>query len=361
MSKLDTKLKFGQPSNKDIFEKAKAKQEESKKVPKEKKQEFLKRMASDEGLQKEYAGELIPKVDLNVYAESFVSDFFNVGSVGLGDPMWYELEFDSKPKAEVSFMSQHGGTPSKTYISDGDLVRLHPYFIQTPEVHMNKLSLKQGDISNEQKMRDKLTRGMTKRINKDMWSLLRDGLVDNATSTLEEDMQIFLDEDYKNFPETNNIDASAEGGLTLDIFKTLADHFNRLNLRIGAIYVPANRIRDIYDWITTSASSQSTLPESMYEEIARNGMLSNLFGYPVNLVPVHTLDGTEGNESGEIEMWVSTNEPAGEFRTVSELDDVYRDEDASRIYYTMTRGIVQFQPGYQKKNFARIVFDKYTG
>ncbi len=359
MSKLDTKLKFGQPSNRDIFEKAKAKQEESKKVPKEKKQEFLKRMASDEGLQKEYAEKLIPKVDLNVYAESFVSDFFNVGTVDLGDPLYYELDFEVKPKAEVSFISQHGGTPSKTYVTDGDLVRIHPYFIQTPEVHMNKLSLKQGDISNEQKMRDKLARGMAKRMNTDMWTLLRDNLVASG-STLEEDMQLILDQDYKNFPETNNVDASLEGSVTLELFKLVADYANRLGLTVRSLYLPANRVRDIYDWITTSASSQTTFPESMYEEIARNGMLSNLFGYPVNLVPVHTLDGTEGNADNEIEMFVSFSEPAGEVRNIRELDDVYRDEDSRRIFYTQNKGVAMFSSPLQKKNMLRIVFDTYT-
>lgn len=360
MSKLDTKLKFGQPSNKDIFEKAKAKEEESKKVPKEKKQEFLKRMASDEGLQKEYAEELIPKVDLNVYAESFISDFFNVGTVELGEPMWYELEFDTKPRAQVSYISQHGGTPSQTMVTDGSLVRLNPYFIQTPEVHMNKLSLKQGSIENEQKMRNKLARSMSKRMNADMWTLLRDGLVPTG-STLEDEMQIVLDEDYKNFPETNNIDAASEGGVTLNIFKMLADHFNRLGVTINNIYLPDSRIKDIYDWISISASNTSTLPESVYEEVARNGMLSNLFGYPVNLVPVHTLDGTEGNESGEIEMWVSTNAPAGEVRNVRELDDVYRHEDASRVYFTQNKAICMMMSPLQKQNFVRVVFDQFTG
>jgi len=360
MSKLDTKLKFGQPSNKDIFEKAKAKQEESKKVPKEKKQEFLKRMASDEGLQKEYAEELIPKVDLNVYAESFVSDFFNVGTIELGDPHWYQLDFEVKPKAEVNYISQHGGTPSKTYVQDGDIVQLTPYFIQTPEVHMNKLSLKQGKIDNEQKMRDKLARGMTKRMNTDMWSLLRSNLVASG-NTLEDEMQVILDEDYKNFPETNNIDASSEGSLTLEIFKNIADYANRFGMQVQNLYVPSNRIKDVYDWVSTSLTNNSTLPESIYEEIARNGMLSNLFGYPVNLVPVHTLDGTEGNADNEIELFVSFSEAAGEVRNVRGLDDVYTDQDARRVYMTQTKSLMMFSAPYQKKNILRVVFDKYTG
>jgi len=361
MDKFEKKIKFGQPSNKGLFEKAKAKKEKANEVSKDDKKDYLKRLASDEDLQKKYAEELVPKVDLNVYAESFVSDFFNVGTVSLGEPMWYELEFDVNPKAEVSYISQHGGTPSKTYVTDGDLVRIHPYFIQTPQVHMNKLSLKQGDISNEQKMRDKLSRGMTKRMNDDMWTLLRDNLVDSG-STLEDDMQIVLDEDYKNFPDSNNIDASGEGGITLDIFKNIADYANRLDLTVNNIYAPANRIKDIYDWISVDATSGGSLvPSSVHEEVVRTGIISNLFGYNVNLVPVHTLDGTEGNSSNEIELFVSTSEPAGEVRNVRELDDVFREEDARRVYFTETKGVAMFSTPYQKKNMLRVVFDEYTG
>mgnify|MGYP000143733559 CR=1 FL=1 len=360
MDNLDKKMKFAQPANRELFEQAKAKKEEAKKLDDEKKKDFFKRMAKDEDMQKEYAEELIPKVDLNIYAQSFVSDFFNVGTVSLGDPLWYEMEFEVDPHAKVNYLSQHGGTPSETMVTDGDLVRIHPYFIQTPEVHMNKRSLKQGDISNEQKMRDKLARGMNKRMTKDMWSLLDANLVGSG-STLEEDMQIILDEDYKNFPETNNIDANSEGGLTLDIFKTIADHFNRLNLQVNNIYVPANRVKDIYDWISIDSGTGSKVPTSIHEEVVRTGLVSNLFGYNVNLVPVHTLDGTEGNEDNEIELFVSTSSPAGEVRNVRELDDVYREEDADRIYFTETKGLAMFSAPYQKMNMLRVVFDSYSG
>lgn len=356
---LDKKLKFGLPSNRDIFEKAKA-NKENKNVNKDEKVEFIKALATDKEARRVYGEELIPKVDLNVYANSFVSDFFNIDTIELRDPMFYEMEFETKPNAKISYLSQHGGTPAETVVADGDLVQIVPYFIQSPEVHMNKLSLKQGSIANEEKMRAKLERGMTKRINKDMWTLLRNGLVGTGSS-LEQDMQIILDEDYKNFPETNNIDASAEAAVSLEIFKTIADYCNRIGVQVNTIYIPSNRVKDIYDWVTTSATNTSTLPESMYEEIARNGMLSNLFGYPVNLQPVHTLDGTEGNEDGEIELFVSTNAPAGELRNVRNLDNVYMDEDASRLYMTQNKALAMFQPSTHIKNYLRVVFDKFSG
>lgn len=361
MDKLDKKIKYGQPSNRYLFEQAKDKNEASAKISDEKKKEYLKRLASDSDLQKQYAEELIPKVDLNVYANSFVSDFFNVGTISLGDPLWYELDFDVNPNATVKYLSQHGGTPSRTMVTDGDLVRIHPYFIQTPEYHMNKLSLKQGNIANEQKMRDKMARGMVKYMNTDMWTLLNSNLVP-AGSDLETEMQMILDEDYKNFPVTNNIDAGTEEGLTLEIFKTIADHFNRIGRRVNNIYVPANRVKDIYSWVSVTGTTEGTsiVPEDVYSEVVRSGLVSNLFGYNVNLVPVHTLDGTEGDENNEIALWVSTDAPAGEVRNIRELDDVYRSEDARRIYFTQTKGVAMFASPVQKMNMLRIIFDTYV-
>ena len=348
------------PKNREMIAKA-HKEANANNVSEEKKKALLKRMGNgDRKVITAYAEELIPKIDLNVWGQTLASEFFTMGTVSLGDPLWYELEYEVDPKSKIKFMSQHGGTPSETVVGDGDLKRIHPYFIQTPELHMNKLSLRQGGIDSEEKLRRKAERNMSKKIDKDMWALLRAGL----STDLENDMGIVLDEDYKNFPAANDIDATVEEGLTLEIFKTIADHFNRVGRTINNIYVPSNRIKDIYDWVsipagydTGSHDSDEVVPSAVHEEVVRSGQLSTLFGYPVNLVATNVLDGTEGNDDGDMEMWISTNAPAGEYRDVRELDNTYPDEDASRVYMTMTKGLAMFQPGVYLRNYARVLFD----
>jgi len=366
MGKYNKKMSVAQPSNQEFFAQANQKVEDTKDVTKDEKKEFVKSLASSKDVQREYAEELIPKVDLNVWAMMVASEFFNAGTVSIGDPMWYQLDYEVDPSMPIYYLSQHGGTPSETFVTDGETVRIHPYFIQTPEVHMNKFSLKQGDITNEQKMRRRMERNMSKFIDKDMWSLLKEGLV-GSSETLEDVIGIELDEDYKNFPETNNIDASGEGELSLEIFKKIADHFNRVGRQINNIYIPSNRLSDIYDWVSIPAGyadgphdSDEVVPSYLQEQIVRSGQLNAVFGYPVNLVPVNILDGTEGNDDGEIEMWISTTSPAGEYRDVRELDDVFMEEDASRIYATMTKGIAMFQAPFQKMNYLRVVFDEFS-
>ena len=231
---------------------------------------------------------------------------------------------------------------------------------------MNKLSLRQGDITAENKVRAKLERNMAKRIDKDMWTLIDSQLVGEG-ETLEEKMGIELDEDIKNFPETNYIDATAEEGLTLDIFKKIADYANRVSRQVRNIYVPSNRIKDIYDWVSVASGysggdveASQTVPSAIHDQIVRTGQLSALFGYDVNLVPVNFLDGTEGDEEGNISLYVNFNEAAGEYRDVRELDDVFMEEDASRIYLTQTKGLAMFSPSYQARNVLKINFDSYS-
>jgi len=364
MGLYNEKQRKALPNNREFFAQASAEKEKAKTVTKEDKQAYFKSLASDKDMQREYAEELIPKVDMNIWASMIASEFFNAGTLSVGDPFWYQLDFEVDPGMPIYYLSQHGGTPNETFVTDGETVRIHPYFITSPRVHMNKMSLKQGDISNEQKMRQRMERNMSKYIDKDMWSLLKEGL----SSDLETDIGIELDEDYKNFPTTNDIDASGEGALTLEIFKTIADHFNRVGRVINNIYIPSNRMADIYDWVSIPAGysggphdSDDVVPSYLQDQIVRSGQLNALFGYPVNLVPVNILDGTEGNDANEIEMWISTTSPAGEYRDIRELDDVFREEDAARIYMTATKGIAMFQAPFQKMNYLRVVFDEFTG
>lgn len=360
MAKYDFKSRLAQPDNAKYFAQANEKAKASENVSKEDKINFIKKLADDKEVLKEYADELIPKVDLNVWAMMIASEFFRMGTVSIGEPLWYELAYEIDSDMGIPYLSQHGGTPSETHVTDGDVVRVHPYLVTTPEVSTNKFSLRQGNISSEQKIRTRSERNMSKMIDEDMWTLLREGL----TNDLINDIGIELDDDYKNFPSTNDIDASSEEYLTLEIFKKIADHFNRVNRQIRNIYIPSNRLADIYDWVSIPAGhddgahdSDDVVPSYLQDQVVRTGQLNNLFGYPVNLVPVNVLDGTEGNDDGEIEMWINTTAPAGEFRNIREFDDVFTEQDAKRIYVTMTKGMAMFQAPFQKMNYLRVVFD----
>ena len=343
------------PSNMEKLEAAEQEKEEAS-LSKDEKREFVKALADDKDARRAYAEEVIEKVDLNIWADTIAFDFFRAGTLSIGDPLWYELEYEVDSQMPVYQLSQHGGTPAETYVTDGDTVRIHPYYIQTPEVSANKFNLRQGNLSTEEKIRRRSERNMEKMLNKDAWALLEEGL----TNDLEGDIGVELDPDYNNFPSENDIDMSAEGGLTLDVFKKIADHFNRVDKTVNNIYVPSNKVADIYDWVsvvsghdTGDVQPNDVVPQGIHEEVVRNGQFGQLFGYNFNIVPTNALDG----EADDVYIWVSTTEPAGEYRDIRELDDVYFEEDASRLYVTMTKGVAMMQAPFQKMNYARIQID----
>lgn len=358
---FNEKIKRVLPNNVEMLKESENLIKSKASVDSGKKKEFIKSLATDGSAQKSYAESLIPKVDLNLWANTIASDFFNVGTIGLGEPLFYELDYEIDAGMPIYFMSQNGGSVQETFVTDGDVVRLHPYLIKAPRVHMNKMTLKQGALQGEEKLRRRMERNMDKFIDKDLWSVLRAGL----SSDLVTDMGIELDEDVKNFPSTNDIDAKAEGGLTLDVFKALADHFNRVGRRIRNIYVPSNRLSDIYDWVSIPAgyddgsgvSADSVVPSYLAEQIVKSGQLNGVFGYQVNLIPTNVLDGTPSGSNTEVEMWVSTEAPAGEMRNVRDIDSTFTEQDADRVYFDARKGLCTFQAPYQKMNYARVVFD----
>lgn len=325
------------------------------------KKDKLKRLVHDKSFRNAYAQTILPKVNLNVYSTMIASQFFEMGEIGADEPKEYVLEYETS--LPVSAMSQHGGAPQMTFTQNGDVVQVNPYMISTPKVHMNKTSLIQGNIKAEDKMKRATERGMKKRIDTDMWTLLRNGL----TTTLQDDVGLMFDEDIENYPNANDIDLSTlcNGKLTKQLFIEIIKHFSQLEgVQVKNIYIPSTRLADIYEWVSVTSGHSSgvqaedTITTALQEQIMASGQLSSMFGYPVNLVPMNTLKG-EATESGdEVEIWVSTNKPAGVFLNIPEVAYTTTTEDNRRVYFENNKAVYQFQPPYMKAHYARFVIDE---
>ncbi|MGV9141346.1 MAG: hypothetical protein ACOC1X_00245, partial [Promethearchaeota archaeon] len=186
--------------------------------------------------------------------------------------------------------------------------------------------------------------------------LLEEGL----TTDIEDVEGIYIDSRVKQFPNSTDLDMSDEEGITLDVLKTIAEHFDQLGRQIQNIYIPSNRRSDIWDWMSIPAGyddgsgvdADNVVPIDMHSNIVRTGSVNNLFGYSVNFVPLNILNGDADN--GEVYLWVSTNEPAGEYREVPEISYTHTHEDARNVYYQQSRGLAMFQVPNQKLNYMRV-------
>lgn len=358
-------------SNRDkILTKAKEKEEKKKSVSKKKKRKYLEAVANGEKVElangekvdarEAYAEELVENTTVGIEAQLVFADFLNMESLNPpDDPLYYTLDQPLTEEGSLYEISQHGGTPREMVIQkEKDVVRITPYEITSDEESMSKWSLKQGDLTNEQAMRNRVSKTIANKEESDAKTLLENGLSSDLASV----DGIYIESDVQEYPNTNDYDLSSEAGFTLEVFKQIAKHFDMLGKNVRNVYIPSNRRYDMWDWLSIPAgysdgsgvNADDVVPQGLHEEVIRTGTVNNLFGYPVNLVPLNTLNGTTGSP---VYAWVSSTEPAGEYRDIPTYSSVYRDEDARRVYFTENRVLSMFQTPNQRFNYARVQVD----
>ena len=332
------------------------KKEAQDKVTKQDKIEFVKSLAVNDKVKQAYAQELVENTTLGVEAQLVFADFFNRGTISPGEPLYYTLDEPVDGDAEITEIAMQGGEPRRAVVQGGDLVRVTPYQVTSEEVTMNKFSLKQGDISNEEKARKRIEKSNANNIDLDAKTLLGAGLTDDLPGT----KGINIGDRVKNFPTANKLDLNSEGGITLNVMKKIAEHFDQVGRRVRNVYIPSNRRSDLWDWLSIPAgyddgsgvNADTVVPQSLHERIISTGTLNNIFGYDMNMIPLNTLNGKSAD--GNVYIWISTTEPAGEFRNMPQFSDVHQDEDAKRLYFTENRTVAMFQTPNQKINYLRV-------
>lgn len=311
--------------------------------------EFLKALADDKEKQKAYAEGLVGNVNYNIEANVFFTDFLQRGSIQADERTWYYTldEPLSDNEARVYEVSNHGQPPREAVVMERDVVRVTPYWITSPEVSMHKFSLRQGDITNEQKMRQRVGKAITWDVEDDAKAIVENGLTNDISSVAGID----IDSRIKTFPNSNDLDMSTQGSVNIQVLKGIFKHFAQLNKGVQTIYVPVDNLTDFWDF-GEAVSDANYVPEVLVNQIVNNGTISSIFGKNVNLVPINTLNGD--TESDDVYIWVSTGEPAGHYRVFPNLGSSYTHEDARRVYYSVNRAQAMFQTPNQRLNYARV-------
>jgi hypothetical protein len=353
VKRLDTLL----PQNKErIVSRAEKRKEEQGKVSKAEKKKIITSLASNKKIQTAYAAKVANKTSVGIEGQLVFTDFFNMGTIGLDEPLIYTLD-EPVEEAVINEISTHGGNPRETVINNTDYVQVSPYEISSPTRSMSKFSLRQGDISTEEKMLRGIEKGLAKRLDKDAKAILEAGITNNLAGI----KGINVDPDVYDFPASNVLDFTAEGKVTLNVLKGIAAYMSVLGKKIRNVYIPATRRTDVWDFLSLPAgysdgsgvTADSVVPQSLHEQVIRTGTLSNVFGYNMNLIPVNTLNGDPAN--GEVALWVSTTEAAGEYREIPKVTDTFVEEDKKRLYYTLNKGVAMFQTPNQRLNYAKVI------
>ncbi|MFW6029202.1 MAG: hypothetical protein ACOCRO_02990 [Halanaerobiales bacterium] len=357
-------------NKKKILAKAKETEKNKKAVSKKQKRQYLKAIANDDYIElpngkkvkarEAYAEALVENTTVGIEAQLVFTEFLNMESLSPPeDPLYYTLDQPLTEDGKLYEISQHGGTPREMVIQkEKDIVRITPYEITSDEESMSKWSLKQGDLTNEEAMRNRVAKAIAKKEETDSKTLLENGLF----TDIDDVDGVYIEDEVEEYPTANDLDLTSEEGLTLEVFKQIAKHFDMLGKTVRNVYIPSNRRYDLWDWLSIPAGyddgsdvdADTVIPQGLHEEVVRTGTVNNLFGYPVNLVPLNTLNGSSGSS---VYAWVATNDPAGEYRDIPAYSSVFRDEDARRVYFTENRVLAMFQTPNQRLNYARVEFD----
>lgn len=312
------------------------------------KAEYLKALADDTELQKAYGEGLVGNVNVTVEADMLFTDFMKRGTIKTDERSWYYTleEPLTDNEARVYEISNHGQPPREAIVMERDVVRITPFWVTSPEVSMHKFNLRQGDITNEEKMRKRASKGLAWDLEADAQALVESALFDDISQIAG----IEIDRRVKTYPSTNKLDLTAQGALNLETLKAIFKHFAQLGKMVESLYIPIDNLTDFWDF--SSITSDNVTPESLIEQIVKNGTIQNVFGYPVNLVPVNTLNGNSAN--GAVYIWAKTRQPVGEYRIFPNLGFPYTHEDARRVYYQINRAQAMFITPPQRLNVARI-------
>lgn len=320
---------------------------------------YLKKLADSNKEQQIYAKGLVENANYTIEAQVFFTDFLKRDIITDDERTWYYTldEPLTDNESKVYEISNHGQPPREAIVMERDVVRITPYWITSPEVSMHKFSLRQGDISNEEKMRKRANKGITWDVEDDVTTLLENGLINDITSV----DGIDIDDRIKTYPSSTDIDLSAEEGITINVLKSILKHFTQMGMMVETVYVPVDNLTDLWDWMSLPATHDYTsvdnvAPQVLVNQIIKTGTINNIFGYPVNLAPVNTLNGDKTEDP--VYIWAKTNQPCGEYRVFPKLGFPYNHEDARRIYYQINRAQAMFQTPVQRMNYARFKIDE---
>jgi hypothetical protein len=231
-------------------------------------------------------------IEAYILADTIAKAFCVIDSVKQGQLIVYRTPA-ARQNMEFYKIANYNGKPIKGYTSQDKQAYAETYFISSDIIEIPKWNNIFTDNAAQQE--DRANRDLAYSLEKYIDDDLTD-LVDNQyVAAWRADTFQFQDTRVTGLPAGNIIDCSSEGEINLEVIKKILEHFIKLGRRVEAIYYPMDDIRNIWDWQaepdTTSTGSlgKDLIPQYIQEQIWTSGVVKNLFGYPVNMVPCNTL------------------------------------------------------------------------
>lgn len=251
-------------------------------------------------------------VDLRVFAKFPWLDFFKVQTLKGSEMPMYHIK-GNRSEIPVTVVSNDGGGATTLYSDSYGNVTFPLYQLETDKVMVPTWDLVQGFVDRSDEVNEELEQSQYKKMCRMAKAALDGCFGDFVWSGNPEAVTAFLDPDIKNPPTTNTIDVSTEcgGKFTINAVKAVLKHFNALNKKVRAIYIPAARQLDLLDWVTITgsdiANAADTIPKYLQEEIWKKGGQAAGGIIP----PIVATNILEGEQEGEIFAYAVTDNAPG--------------------------------------------------
>jgi hypothetical protein len=287
-------------------------------------------------------------VDLKVNYNMIGLDFFERIELQPDEVPAYEVE-STRARIPVDIVSQFGAPAQTIWSSNNARTLFELGMIESDRVRTQRFDLYQGFSNRNDKLNKDIADSVAYKLDDMAWVAVAAGIGALANGT-----NWVLDTKIKNAPTTNDLDLSAEcdGKLTKYLFKSITEHFDRIGKPIRAVYLPAARKHDLFDWVSVSdatTAATDTIPSAIQEEIWKNGLPGGAL-----MPPCVFTNMLEGETAGSIYAYAVTNEAPGYFfqKPAFHVTDE-NDEGAWHYAQTIITGSFVI-PAYRKMNIARI-------
>lgn len=286
-------------------------------------------------------------VNLKVRAKMIGLDFFELRELQPDEIPCYELD-DTRPMIPVTVVSTFGGSATTVWSDNLSRVTFPLGYLESDKVRVQRFDLYQGFTNKQNKINQDITDSLNNQLDDMAWVAIAAGI-----GNLDSNVWI-LDPKIKNAPTSNFLDLKTicAGKITVDLFKAITEHFDRIGKPIRALYLPAARKSDLFDLVGvagTGIALSQIVPPEIAAEIWRTGGLTGQLIPPIIFTNV-----LEGELTDNIFGYAVTNDAPGyffqkpAFHTTDE-----KDEGIWHYAQTIITGSFVIPP-YRKMNIAKI-------
>jgi hypothetical protein len=259
-----------------------------------------------------------------LFTHSIITAMFKIVIVEGNDVPAYHMK--TIPEIDVWQMSGHGYPNS--VIKQSSIAQFFPapYQISTDVIYQYMQSVLTGNVDPDDDINTRAQYEIDQRIEDDLWDLLTAALGTFSNAWV-------YDNRIQDLPTTNELDLSAEGGITVNWMRELLAAVDKIPARNGSgiatsqtvkirnLIIPSSAAQDIRLWVsvvstvaggTVSQDAADSVSAAKHAELERTGMtaIDTMWGEPLNIIKSKRLMGTSAAD-WEKYAWVIFNQPIG--------------------------------------------------